>query len=344
MSGKNVAIIGAGVAGLTALEALISAGHTVTVFDKSRGSGGRLASKKLNESSWDMGAQFMRAHTPEFTAQIKQWEKMGWVKHWDVTPWTINGSHRAASPDDIDRYVGMPRMTGISRNLVEQADEFITQARVHHTDFDSESRQWLLTTEEGANFGPFDEVIVNTPPEQALPLVPENSVICEHIEGVHMLPCWTLLLAYERPLECNFDAAFVKSGPIGWIARNNSKPGRDSRETWVIQANHEWSERMIEAPKDQVQRDLIEAFHTACGDYSDASDVWLHRWLYSLPAHAPLHGALRDDDYNLTVCGDWCHKPSVEGAWLSGRFAAQFITNSTLITSDTHSNQQMITE
>lgn len=329
MTHKNIAIIGAGVAGLTALEPLVSAGNTVTVFDKSRGSGGRLATKKLNDSSWDMGAQFMRAHTAEFTAQLKEWQALGWVEHWDVTPWAINGTQRTASPDDIDRYVGMPRMTGLSRKLLEHADEFVTQARIAETQFDSDTQQWLLTTEEGASFGPFDEVIINTPPEQALPLVPEGSPVRAQIEGVHMLPCWTLLLGFDHPLDCVFDAAFVKSGPISWIARNNSKPGRDARETWVIQANHEWSERMVDAPRDQVQQDLLEAFHTACGDHSKAADVWLHRWLYSLPADAPLLGALRDEKHNLTVCGDWCHKPSVEGAWLSGRCAAQHLTAKT---------------
>jgi len=48
---KKIAIIGAGVAGLTALQALKQQDCSVTVFDKSRGSGGRLSSKKSGASS-----------------------------------------------------------------------------------------------------------------------------------------------------------------------------------------------------------------------------------------------------------------------------------------------------
>lgn len=327
---KNIAIVGAGVAGLTALQALSEHGHKVTVFDKSRGSGGRLSSKKVNNSSWDMGAQFMRAHTEEFARQLKEWEAIGWVAEWEVIPWSINGTQRTASPDDVKRYVGMPRMTGLSRKMLEVADDFVTQARITGTAFDNSTQQWTLTTEENAHFGPFDELIINTPPLQAIPLLPESSALTETLEKVSMLPCWTLLLGFDTPLDCPFDAAFVKSGPISWIARNNSKPGRDSRETWVIQANSEWSEHMVEAAREAVQAELLDAFATVTGTDCTASDLWLHRWLFSVPAQTPELGALRDAEHNLTLCGDWCHKPAVEGAWLSGRRAADLLTGADL--------------
>ena len=323
---KKIAIIGAGVAGLTALQTLKQQDCYVTVFDKSRGSGGRLSSKKSGASSWDMGAQFMRAHTKEFKAQLKAWETDGWIAHWDVTPWSINGTQRTASPDDVDRYVGMPRMTGLSRKLLESADDFTTQTRIVESRFNSDQLNWSLVAEDGSEFGPFDELIINTPPQQALPLLPAESPLIEQVDSIHMLPCWTLLYGFDEPLACAFDAAFVKSGPISWIARNNSKPGRDARETWVIQANHEWSERKKDAPREEVQKELEEAFAIATGCSAIPTDIWLHRWLYSLPANAPGLGALRDERHNLTLCGDWCHKPSVEGAWLSGRAAANILT------------------
>ena len=72
---SRIAIIGAGLAGLTALQSLRAQGHSVTVFDKSRGSGGRMATKKLGDASWDMGAQFMRAQSEAFTRQLQQWQK-----------------------------------------------------------------------------------------------------------------------------------------------------------------------------------------------------------------------------------------------------------------------------
>ena len=74
------------------------------------------------------------------------------------------------------------------------------------------------------------------------------------------------------------------------------------------------SERKKDAPREEVQKELEEAFAIATGCSAIPTDIWLHRWLYSLPANAP---GLYDERHNLTLCGDWCHKPSVEGARLA---------------------------
>ena len=56
-----IAIIGTGIAGLSAAQALIAAGQNVELFDKSRGSGGRMASKRTDAGSVDLGAQYFTA-------------------------------------------------------------------------------------------------------------------------------------------------------------------------------------------------------------------------------------------------------------------------------------------
>lgn len=49
-----IAIIGTGIAGLSAAQALSAAGLPVELFDKSRGSGGRMASKRSDAGSLDL--------------------------------------------------------------------------------------------------------------------------------------------------------------------------------------------------------------------------------------------------------------------------------------------------
>ena len=55
------AIIGAGLAGLSCAQALLLAGHTVHVFDKSRGPSGRMSTRRAEGAAgpWqcDHGAQ-----------------------------------------------------------------------------------------------------------------------------------------------------------------------------------------------------------------------------------------------------------------------------------------------
>jgi predicted NAD/FAD-dependent oxidoreductase len=319
----SIAIVGAGMAGLTALQALKQQGHHVTVFDKSRGSGGRLASKKVGNASWDMGAQFMRSHTDAFAQQLQQWQQQGWIEPWPVAPWVIDSAGARPSPDEVERFVSVSRMTALSRQLVACADEFATSTRIVHCRLDQQ--QWYLHDDEQQCHGPFDALIVNLPPAQAQPLLGDSPELQQQCQ-VEMLPCWTLLLAFEQPLDTAIDAAFVKHGAIGWLARNNSKPQRDAHETWVIQANHHWSQQRLEHPREQVQQELITAFAQALQlQIPHATEQWLHRWLYAIAAEPLQRGALSDPQRRLSVCGDWCHSGAVEGAWLSGRQAGNDI-------------------
>ncbi|CCU73201.1 NAD(P)/FAD-dependent oxidoreductase [Thalassolituus oleivorans] len=319
---KRIAIVGAGMAGLSALSALTKQGHVVTLFDKSRGSGGRMASKKVGDASWDMGAQFIRAHDASFMKTLHEWQHQGWVSEWAVTPHVIDAEGIRLSDDESTRYVGVSRMTALSRQLLAPATEFIPNTRIvscQRTD-----SEWLLTDENDQHYGPFDSLIINTPPQQALPLL-ENSHLAAAINDVEMLPCWTLLLAFPERIDTPVDAAFVHDSAIAWLARNNSKPLRDSGETWVIQASHAWSQEQVDAPREEVLHALEQAFFTALGVQGYAvSEHWLHRWLYAVPAKPLDAGALFDADRAVAVCGDWCQRGTLEGAWLSGQQAASY--------------------
>ena len=53
---KRVAIIGAGMAGLAAARLLREAGAGCMIFDKSRGLGGRMATRRAGDFSFDHGS------------------------------------------------------------------------------------------------------------------------------------------------------------------------------------------------------------------------------------------------------------------------------------------------
>lgn len=328
----HIAIVGAGMAGLSALQLLKKHGHQVTVFDKSRGSGGRLATKKVGDASWDMGAQFMRSHNGAFTKALHQWQKEGWIQHWNFQPHVINADGIHESPDDVERYVGVSRMTALSRKLLECADQFHASTRI--TECRRHDESWQLEDDMGNNFGDFDGLIINTPPLQAQPLLqqiaPELAAQCD----VDLMPTFTLLLAFDQGLSNDLandvKGAFVKHPIVDWISQNSSKPGRDQNlTTWVVHANHDWARTHTESPRDHVQQLMLDAFFEVMqSDAIAPAERWLHRWLYAI-VDQPLHkGALVDQQQQLAVCGDWVDQGAVEGAWLSGQQAAQqFINN-----------------
>lgn len=103
--------------------------------------------------------------------------------------------------------------------------------------------QWQLTSKEhGLHPEHFDFVILAIPAPQAGALLKDSaSRFADLCNSVVMRPCFALMMYFKQRINCQFDGLFINSGPLGWVARNSSKPGRkqqpsDQAETWVLHA------------------------------------------------------------------------------------------------------------
>ena len=134
-----------------------------------------------------------------------------------------------------------------------------------------------------------------------------------------MRPCWSVMLSFSSRLEIEFDGAFVNGGPLSWIARNNSKPGRGAEECWVLHASADWSTAHLEDEADDVGPALTNEFWRLFGrGLSSPSHVVSHRWRYAIPQNVLPTRYVFDDELRLGIAGDWCGGPRIEGAFLSG--------------------------
>jgi len=66
----KVVIVGAGISGLVAARELAAHDVDVTVVDKGRSVGGRLATRRIGDARLDHGAQFFTVRTPAFQACV----------------------------------------------------------------------------------------------------------------------------------------------------------------------------------------------------------------------------------------------------------------------------------
>jgi predicted NAD/FAD-dependent oxidoreductase len=107
------------------------------------------------------------------------------------------------------------------------------------------------------------------------------------------------------------------------VARDASKPRRPEAETWILHGAPDWSREHLEDPADLVAERLLDAFAAATGSVRPSPDhLNAHRWRFALPMEPLPEPCLVDRDHGLAACGDWCGGPRVEGAFLSGRAAA----------------------
>lgn len=317
-----IAIIGTGIAGLSAASALLEAGHAVHLFDKARGVGGRMSSKRSEVGSIDLGAQYFTARDRRFVAQVQQWQTQGCVEQWSPLLYNANDGQLSPSPDEQVRWVGTPRMSAIPKAMAEGLT-CVLACRV--TEVFKGKEFWHLLDADGASHGPFSQVVIAVPAPQATPLLASAPKLAAVVAGVQMEPTWAVALSFDTPLATPMQGCFVQNSALDWLARSDSKPGRDaSVDTWVLHATSAWSKQHIDLSKEAVIEHLHGAFAELVNCPVPAPSLSLaHRWLYARPAGAHEWGALADADLGLYVCGDWCLSGRVEGAWLSGQDAAR---------------------
>jgi len=320
--GQRVAVIGAGLAGLTCATTLQQAGARVCVFDKSRGPSGRISTRRGDGWQCDHGAQYFTARDPDFRAQVARWQQAGLVDVWTPRLQVIGQGPSAAGETGLQRYVGMPMMTAPAQAMASGLD-FEASTTIDQLQRGADGWQ-LHSKEHGWLDGRYHAVMLAVPAPQAATLLRETSAALASLAaGVVMRPCWALMLRYDAPLALDFDAAFVHGSPLRWVARNNSKPGRDRQEIWILHADAAWSEAHLELAPEQVTTQLVAAFQ-ALGAPAPAAAV-AHRWRYADALPGLEQECAWQAGERLGLCGDWLHTGKVEGAWLSGRHLAHRI-------------------
>ncbi len=305
----RIAIIGAGMAGLSCAAALRLPDHRVSLFDKGRGPGGRMATRRIGtaigEASFDHGAQYLTARDPAFVAQVAAWAAADVVARWPVA------GARA--------WVGTPAMNAPVKAMAAGRDVAwgVRVAEVIRAD------GWRLRG-DGPDAGPFDAIVVAVPAEQAGPLLaPHAPALAALAGGTRSAPCWTALAAFAERVPAG--DIVRDAGPIGWAARNSAKPGRTGLESWVIQAAADWSADHLEDPAEAVAEQLLAGLADQVGAVLPKPvALAAHRWRHARSA-ALGRDYLWDRELAIGVCGDWLLGPRVESAWLSGARLARAI-------------------
>lgn len=335
---KHVAVLGAGIAGIACARTLVQAGLKVTLFEKSRSAGGRMATRYTEFGSFDHGAQYFTVRDARFQKAIQTTPEL-------VRPWSANTVHildeagrvaAAAPPPKESHWVAVPGMSALVKAWAQPLQEqgcLHLETKVTRIEPDKLSaHQWQLQTEGPTNspsvYSGFDAVILALPSPQAqalLEISAQGSVLLQGLDKVKVGPCWSLMLAFPSSIQPgllhlgpHWNVARSTHHRIAWLSRESSKPGRESLERWTVQASPEWSERHVEDDAERVTAKLLKAFTEITGIRTPPSHAVAHRWLYAQTTQALGQSYLWDAPSGLGCCGDWCLGHRVEDGFLSG--------------------------
>ncbi|MEM9169933.1 MAG: FAD-dependent oxidoreductase [Pseudomonadota bacterium] len=316
---RRVAVVGAGPAGLEAARRCADAGDAVDVFEKSRGIGGRVATRRARaedgsgaDLAFDHGAPAFRPRSPFLRA------------HFDTLA-AAGAAVRATPP--FEGYIGVPSMTALFRALADGLD-IAFETRVERLERLDDGR-WRLSTAATARGappvdeaawtarGPYDAVVIAVPGPQARALAGAHAApeIAAAMDAATYAPQLTLMLAVPAGARGWGDgpaARVWEDGPLALAFRNDLRPGRPGEHVqWVAQASAAFTGAHLEDPADAVADRMHAVLADALGADASARPAYrrAHRWRYSRTTHPVPYPDERSAPRSLSFAGDWLGAP-----------------------------------
>lgn len=328
-AGRSCVVVGAGVSGLLAARELTATGWRVVVLEKGRGVGGRMATRRLENGTFDYGAQFFTVRDERFGSLVAGWLREGVVEEWSRG---FADAENRRKEDGYPRYRGAKGMTSITAHLARGIDVRTGEYVVEVTLRDD---VWEACTEAGSRVTGA-ALLLTAPVPQSLALFREEGALPEGarrgLSEISYSPCLALMAVVDGPTGVPEPGGVqIKGEPLDWIGDNQTK-GISEAPAVTIHAGPEWSREHFESDEAWVAASLLAHAAEQLGiDLpSRVAETSLTRWRYSWVTQPyPEPCFVASEDPPLLFAGDAFGPSKVEGAALSGLAAADSIAAAT---------------
>jgi renalase len=334
----EIAIIGAGMAGITCANELQRAGKSVIILEKSRGVGGRMATRRLFDTIADHGTCYLSPKDPRFQAVFDRLIAAGIVKSWTNTVHSLDLEGKLSpNPDLAPRYIAPAGMSSIAKFLASGLDIRLSQKVIN---LESTGDGWRIKIEGEPPTEIFAKTVISTvPTPQAVDLLTaiEHTLppeIMAKLRSIEFYPSIAVIVGYA-PAQLtdwyeHYPAVCAVSCPedpqLGWLGIDSSKRPPDAPPVFVLQSTAKFAEHY--AAPDYAQLATTALLNHAGERFRPwlAHPQWQQTqvWRYAFaknPLAVPYLQIAQPAPLILT--GDWCGGRKVESAMLAGLAVAE---------------------
>jgi len=321
----ELCIVGAGLAGVGIAYRLREEPVDVTILEKSRGVGGRAATRRKNGCRYDHGANYIKDSDGRTDELVRELGEEGLVDI-DEPIWTFDESGEVTPGDrqEAHKWNWTDGITQFARRLLDRTD-----ATVHKTTrvdgLYKGDGGWTLSDTDGGNHGPFEQVVLTPPAPQTAELLASATIddgtdaataaVNKATDAVREVPFRTirsLVLQYPFEVDRPYYALVNtdRAHPIGWLARESCKPGHvpDGESLLIVQMAPDWSRSHYDDSLDSAVDEVAEMVADLLDDDRLAEPGWVddQGWRYAQP-NAGLNGNAVDElrTEGLYLAGDW---------------------------------------
>ena len=315
----KIAIIGSGISAITLAQNLKKIA-AISLFEKSKGVGGRMASRQSGQYEFDHGAQFFIVKTKNFKNFIAPLIKNKVIKRWDARFAEFKSNkilREVIWGSEYPHYVGVPGMNSICKFLSKELDVKL-DTKVSKILKDSNG-SWTLFDSNANDLGQFDWVISTAPPVQSAEILPKCFEHHQVLTNRKMVGCFSLMLGFKKSLPLSWDAALIANADISWISINSSKPGRAKLFTMLVHSTNSWADKHLSDDYQSVASYLNNETSKIIGHNTSTADhIDLHAWRYANIGKQTKSDVLIDKQNCLASCGDWLSHGRIESAFEAG--------------------------
>ena len=312
---SSFCVIGSGISGAT-IANLLSKKHTIDLFDKARGPGGRASFKRLDKAKgFDHGTQYISPKTPAFKKFIKELIRKKVLKNWDGKHLFLNQIKKEKK--NHTKIIGRKGNNDINKYLLKKINCYF-QNELKKIDY--KQKRWILTFTDG-QIKIYEKLILTCPFPQLLKLSKKFIKDPFINKKVRMDANITVMIVIKKTNK-NISSYFFDDKILGWAANENSKKRfKSSLDLWTLQSTYNWANKKINKNrenKDLNSKVLINQFFKLTGIKKSKILFSLnHGWKYSSNSSPLTIKSYWNTSLNLGVCADWFVGPRLEAGWIS---------------------------
>ena len=319
---KNVAVIGAGITGAT-LANLLKKKVTITVFEKSRGVGGRMATRRADPYQFNHGAQYFKVKNKEFKNFLQPLMLNKIIKPLEANQIEILNKKIIKSTKISNKkyFTAESKMNSVVKYFINNSFSIKLLCKIEKTV--KENDKWFVIDSDQVSYGPYDWLFITIPPYQATEILYDNFKFLDILKNIKMRSCYSLMLGFDKIKEFNFDTALFLDEDVAWLFIRKKIFKNKKYYNLLINSSYNFAEKNINSSKDELSDYLIKQVSDILKyDLNNFKHKALHFWKYAMSEKNNNLGSLIDEDLKVVVCGDWCMNGRIEGGFLSAKDAA----------------------
>jgi len=335
-----IGIIGSSFAGLIAGKILAEAGHEITVIEKNRKTGGRLASFKKDELIFDYGISSIISSDPKFESFMNELKKKGVLKEWASNFGLFDGTqfHKINPNRPQNKYhtseKGLNSIAKYLSRWVDVKSEERAGGLTYIGSHRSKKRAWMINLTDISVFE-CDAVILATPAPQAYGVLqtaqdetPSRRII-RHIDEVNYDSSFALMATYEREIP-TWKGIECEGNTLSWIGNESSKITDPKNTGIVIRSSASFARKHAQTDTGEVANLMLEKASKIVGPWL-LNPVWIrtHFWKYFEPKNVidDYFLEMEMEEAPLALIGDYFKGTSVQDAYLSGTTLGKYWAN-----------------